>query len=1202
MPKVELPQRESEISETPNPSLAPKVRRRWWPRILLLLIVVALLLPSGLSIFGQIPVILRKVHPKLASVVQFRTIHLHWWAPVEIHGLVVTDVTKAPSQQQSLASGGDAGASEFSEQTNPISGEMSISESNSGVGSSGVLLSAEVVKSREPLWKILVQMGQGISVDLQRPVLNLSLDESGSNLQKTIDEVVGKSEATSESLWPVRITVTDGRASLQSSVSVAGSSPGVGKSTTRVGGINGTFSTLDAGYALPELHLQAFVQSDVRALGVSGKQTPADAAFSGSLGSGTAVRDNTVNPRLAANLDDLTSEFSLAPLDGFDQSAFDQNGLSQPGVSQDSAQTSHAQEDSNSETQLQIAIGRNSEDTDRQSIRIATRQLDLRLLHPLLNYYASDLICDGQVSGVVQAELAGRELTDGIVGRFLLDGQQVRVRNASWSAGEWLLLGDTKASGAAAIAVDGLLLKDITVGSDVMNLTGNGELRHAGSSNVSVQPLGSGSVAESAVAGGDVAGGDITAGAKNSAELRGSIDVARIAQMLPATLALRDDVRIERGKLVFGIRGELVADEVKDANRSSRWQASLQNDRIEATRAGKPVALDPALRLDAVGPIARGLPSIAQARVTGGFGSVEVSPQGDGYQITGAIQPDQLWQQVQQFIDVPRPGIRGQLTLQSKLTIHADHYSISDLQFNSSDLKVSSSQLQIYPDHPLHGMLQGALHVEGSGAAIRTLVAPWHSATWLAGHAGVLVDVIANPSQAIRLQARVQPSPVAAAVRSSVRSVSQSANHNATGMVSGVAASADISSFQVDEATVDIQLQNVGGGSTYQIQSGRILLPGIAAQMTGSVGVAAVSNTAAGNARMSAATGGSPATGQQVAIVDLTAEAEYDLNVLCSRLLPPDSPLRLNGRGRGTWRVTGAPSVFSMASLPRNAAFSGAGNEVLPSVSPLRITGGVSWQSGELWGLPLGGATVQAVLDNGIVKTQPIQCSLGTGEINAMPQFDVVNQRLQLATGSRVENLSITPELCREWLGYLAPMLADSANVRGLLSARVEQLSYLLNQPAASDITATVTIHQAEASPGSSLLSLLETIDLLRRAGNADRSSLVRSVVLPQQQVSVQMRQGFIIHQGLVVELSGYQASSSGAVGMNRQLQIDLDIPLDKTSVASNVRTIRIPLRGTIDAPQPDTAGLLQNLGTQTIERKLNNTLDKQLNKLLDRF
>ena len=1200
MPKVELPQRKSEVSETPNPSPAPKVRRRWWPRMLLLLIVVALLLPSGLSIFGQIPVILRKVHPRLASVVQFRTIHLHWWAPVEIHGLVVADVTAEPEEQQGAAVGSDpsvvSGLLESSKRAALVPGETLNSDPSSAVGSSGVLLSAEVVTSREPLWKIVAQMGRGISVDLQRPVLNLSLDDKGSNLQKTIEAVVGKSETTSESLWPMRFTVTDGRASLHSSMAITDPSRVSRNSSTRVGGINGSFSTLDAGYALPELRLQAYVQSDTRALGESEKQIRADAAGNSRSGHGTAVRDSTVNPRLAANLDDLTSEFSMAPLDGFDQSAFQQNGLSQTDTLQDSAAIGNAQDGQVSETQLQIAIGRNSEDTDRQSIRIATRRLDLRLLHPFLNYYASDLICDGLVSCDVQAELAGRELADGIVGRFLLDGQQVRVRDASWSAGEWLLLGDTKASGAAAVAVDGLLLKDITVASDIMNLTGDGELRHAGSSKVPAQPAGSGSGANS-----EVVDSEVATAAKNSAELRGSIDVARIAHMLPATLALRDDVRIERGNLVFGIRGELIANEVTAAGQTSRWQASLQNDRIEATRAGRPVALDPELRIDAVGPIAGGLPSIAQARVTGGFGSVEVSPKGDAYQITGTIQPDQLWQQVQQFIEVPKPGIRGQLTLRSALAIHADHYSISDLQLNSADLKVSSSQLKIYPDHPLHGILQGALHVEGSGAAIRTLIAPWHSATWLAGHAGVLVDVIANPSQAIRLQARVQPAPVAAAVRSSVRSVSQSANHNATGAVSAASASAEISGFQVDEATVDIQLQNVGGG-TYQIQNGRILLPGIAAQITGSVGVAAAGNTSAVNLQSSRGAGELQGASRQVAVVDLTAETEYDLNVLCSRLLPPDSPVRFNGRGRGTWLVTGAPSVFSMASVPGRAASNGAGNGTLTSVSPLRVTGGISWQSGELWGLPLGGATVQAVLDNGIFRTQPVQCSLGTGEINAMPQFDVVNQRLQLATGSRVENLSITPELCREWLGYVAPMLADSANVHGLLSARVEQFDYSINQPDASDITGTITIHQAEASPGSSLLALLETIDLVRRAGNADRSSLVRSVVLPQQQISVQMRQGYIIHQGLVVELSGYRASSRGAVGLNRQLQIDLDIPLDKSANASNARTVRIPLRGTIDSPQPDTTGLLQNLGTQTIERKLNNTLDKQLNKLLDRF
>ena len=51
--------------------------------------------------------------------------------------------------------------------------------------------------------------------------------------------------------------------------------------------------------------------------------------------------------------------------------------------------------------------------------------------------------------------------------------------------------------------------------------------------------------------------------------------------------------------------------------------------------------------------------------------------------------------------------------------------------------------------------------------------------------------------------------------------------------------------------------------------------------------------------------------------------------------------------------------------------------------------------------------------------------------MNIMPQYDLANSRLQLGTGSRVQNLKVTPELCREWLGYVAPMLADTAQVDG---------------------------------------------------------------------------------------------------------------------------------------------------------------------------
>ena len=71
---------------------------------------------------------------------------------------------------------------------------------------------------------------------------------------------------------------------------------------------------------------------------------------------------------------------------------------------------------------------------------------------------------------------------------------------------------------------------------------------------------------------------------------------------------------------------------------------------------------------------------------------------------------------------------------------------------------------------------------------------------------------------------------------------------------------------------------------------------------------------------------------------------------------------------------------------------------------------------------------------------------------------------------------------------------------------------------------------------------------------------------------------------------------------MNKQLQMTLDVPLEKNSASGAGRSIKIPLRGTISSPQLDTGALLQSLGTQKIQEKVGEQLDKSLNKLLDKF
>jgi hypothetical protein len=74
-------------------------------------------------------------------------------------------------------------------------------------------------------------------------------------------------------------------------------------------------------------------------------------------------------------------------------------------------------------------------------------------------------------------------------------------------------------------------------------------------------------------------------------------------------------------------------------------------------------------------------------------------------------------------------------------------------------------------------------------------------------------------------------------------------------------------------------------------------------------------------------------------------------------------------------------------------------------------------------------------------------------------------------------------------------------------------------------------------------------------------------------------------------------------VGLNQQLQLTLNVPLEKQ--AAGGRSIPVPLRGSITAPQPDAAGFLQAVGSQQLQKQLQNQVDKALNnqfkKLLGR-
>ena len=1133
MVKVALDTTNSTASPDPGVKSVPAPRQsRWVLKLLLLGIVLVAAAPSLISVSGQAPSILMRFNSKLGKAVTFQRLKMHWWAPVEITGLKIRDLSD-------------------------IHKDLSISDAP-------LLCEIERAVTMEPLWRIAMNAGRGTGVALKSPQLNLIADERGTNIDRTVTAIFGVSNDSSDSVrFPFRVTIEDGAVVLRSNIApnlvdpalttppisnqIETTVPTVVSSeiAASVSSINGSFSTMDTERWLPEMKLTAAIQR----------------VASDALAGQTQNPKNSPkrNPRLAAGLDEVVNDFPDVPLE-------DLAGLDESGDS--------------TGARIQVNLKPRADEKGRQTIQVGARDVDLRLLQPFLSMLGLEASCSGVVSGGIDARLAGANVSDGLVGRMMLQGIGVRVRQQTWAADEWLTLGNVDATGALAVAEDGILVQDLNIHSDVAQLTGSGELRYASG-----------------------AGTDSTTGNSRQVEIKGSVDVARLSSSLRKTLAIHDDVSIEKGRITFGLRGStshtddvgsiLTPGNSSPANvaaavyslavavpislttsfsQKAKWQLVIKTEELAAIRAGQPLVVDSTMRLDAVGPFIHGLPELARARLTADFGTIDCAPDKAAWKISGTVQPGALWQQLRQFADIPEPGLRGDVSFQSRVALHGETIQLTDLQLNSSDVKASSMAIEITPSNPLTSMLDGTVHLEGSGAALRTLLSPWHDASWLSERANVVSDLTATPTREIQLAVRVSPENMANVQRSNVLSVSSTHGH---AVVPSRAVTAP-STFLVDEADVNLSLLAKNSGQQFDIQKGTLKLPGLSALVSGVVSVR-----------------------ENELQLEVIADTTYDLDILSRRLLTADSALRFSGQGRDQFQITGSPSALSGVSQ-------GATNSNSVSASQFKGAGTVKWASAEIWGLQIGEASVQASLENSLLRTAPIQCLVNGGQLNMMPQYDIASSRLQLGTGSRIQNLKITPELCRTWLGYVAPMLADSADVKGEVSARVERFLWDFDTPGNSDVLAQLTIHQAEAAPGSSLSSLLEVVDLLRRTGDSSQSLTARSLVLPEQTIPVQVRQGFVAHEGLIMELSDYRMKTSGAVGLNKELQMVIEVPLEKSTAAGSGRSLKVPLRGTMTQPQPDTGALLQNLGTQKIQEKLGDqvdkTLNKQLNKLFDKF
>ena len=327
-----------------------------------------------------------------------------------------------------------------------------------------------------------------------------------------------------------------------------------------------------------------------------------------------------------------------------------------------------------------------------------------------------------------------------------------------------------------------------------------------------------------------------------------------------------------------------------------------------------------------------------------------------------------------------------------------------------------------------------------------------------------------------------------------------------------------------------------------------------------------------------------------------------------------DVPISLRGRGNREFRIKGSLENSSSALAIDSVEADDVEVSLLDSLRDVEAEFGLDWDQANIYGVTAGPGNVQVRLADQRVTTTPIDVAVHDGRLRIQPevQFREEGAFVRLDGRSRLDEVRITPEVSREWLGYFAPMLADASEVDGLLSMQTRAAMIPLEDFSAADVLGELTIHRADARPGPStwdLLNMLSQLQVLSRNVSEDRDGI--RLTMPAQTVPFRVVRGQVHHRDLQFVAGKVALTTHGYVGLDQTIAVLAEFPLTRQILGSNRylaslvgQPVRIPIRGTVARPVIDStalAQLIQQLGQTAAQQYIGNAVQENLQRLIQK-
>ena len=664
--------------------------------------------------------------------------------------------------------------------------------------------------------------------------------------------------------------------------------------------------------------------------------------------------------------------------------------------------------------------------------------------------------------------------------------------------------------------------------------------------------------------------------------LQGTLDLARLARLLPGTLRVRPGMEITSGQVQLTVRTTNPASGLPAgaAPAAVAWQARLETSQLTAVDRGrqiswdKPVAIDVAVHQTDQGPVVDNL------RCQSDFLSVDASGTPDRLTASVSLKLQQLTDDLGRFVDLGGLALSGDGSGKLQCVRNAVGDFEAGGQFDLRNFQLNLPQRQPWAEDSLTIAFAAKGHADLSAPTRLDAVTLQLRSGAPGAQADDQVDIrLLQPVAdfnlstlwllSLQMQGRLDRWPARLAPVAPMPGLRLAGNYQASSQVTLSAASLAFSQTKINATQLAVT------GATWNWSD-----PAIELNTVGRLDFASA-RLQLDSAQLVAST------------ISLGAK-----DFVCST--PGNGPLQIDGT---VLYDSDKLNLLLQPHTGKSIQFFGAGTIPISYRGPLgqtpaRASAALQFTGANLYEFQLGPGELKVHLANGVLQADPLEVTCNQGRLDVQPALRMDRQPMEfrLSAGTLASQIQLDQAACRSALRYVVPVLAAVTQSEGQFSIILDGCRVPIGDLNRAEIAGRIVVHSATMNPGPLIEQLASLV--------AASPSLIH--IEPGSVILFRMTGGRIYHQGLALQFPDVTMRTYGSVGLDDSLKLMVETSVPLTWLPSNAitdairqRKLQIPVGGTLQAPKLDLgelarvkSQLLGNLGV--LEGELNRLISPQ--------